>query len=78
MPNTKIRFSKCGHRGHGGHCHRCAEADRLEAMVDVPKTKRSKSFQDWTKEQLLAEAARLRGPQGTRARHIEPTAPEPG
>jgi hypothetical protein len=32
MPATKNRFS-CNHRGFGKFCHRCAQADALEAKA---------------------------------------------
>jgi hypothetical protein len=34
MPARKHKFSKCGHLGRGVECHRCAEADRLEAKAN--------------------------------------------
>lgn len=64
MPTTRHRFSKCSHRGLGAQCARCQTAERLEAMAEIPKNKRKEGlYQDWDKEQLLAEAKRLRGPQ---------------
>ena len=36
MPSTKAKFSKCGHRGRGAHCHRCEQADRLEKQNGDP------------------------------------------
>ena len=75
MSTTKNNFSKCGHKGRGAHCHRCADADRLEKLADVPQDKRT-AFKDLDKAQLLAEAARLRGPQSTHRRLPEPTLPE--
>ena len=36
MPVTKAQFSKCGHRGHGAHCHRCEQADKLEKEGGAP------------------------------------------
>ena len=70
MPVTKKTFAKCGHKGLGVYCHRCAEADRMEACAkeDFPKCWKKKfppSFHtqegkprpgDW----FLHEAARLR------------------
>ena len=53
MPSTKARFSKCGHRGHGAHCHRCEQADKLEKKGGLV---------------AVAEAIRLRGPQKNKNR----------
>lgn len=60
------RFS-CGHRGLGKYCHRCDFAEKLENLV-----KEGKSYTDhkdhpkphvWSKEEMVAEANRLRQSQ---------------
>jgi hypothetical protein len=72
MSVTKSRFSKCNHKGFGGFCHRCQEADRLEAMAsgevkpaDKKNRKKDKpeAFSGWSKDDFMKEAKRLRGPQ---------------
>ena len=55
MPASKMTFSNCSHRGHGANCHRCAAADKLEALA-------AKSSGEEAKKQM-AEVERLRGPQ---------------
>lgn len=70
----RIQFSKCGHKGMGAFCHRCAEADRLEAIGNGEKKPvgtgrkdgKPVAFAGWKKEDFLAEAKRLRGPQSSR------------
>lgn len=68
MPVTKNRFS-CGHKGYGRYCHRCKEAELLEAKARELATStggtkkgKGKSEED-TSQTLLDEAKRLRGPQ---------------
>lgn len=72
MPATRHSFGKCGHKGFGAECHRCAEADRMESLSGAkakalgPQMGKRKdrvgSFKGWKKEQFLVEAARLRAP----------------
>lgn len=73
MPVTKNRFG-CGHKGLGTHCHRCAQADRLEELAknppaqvantetDTENTKKPKKKKSTSVdvEALLTEAKRLR------------------
>ena len=64
MPATRHRFSKCSHKGYGAVCQRCKLAEQLVTLSDTPKNKRKKGYgHDWDNDKLLAEAARLRGPQ---------------
>lgn len=61
---NKKRFS-CGHRGFGAYCHRCEQADKLEEMAKSGKTyvdhkALGRKAHHWTKEEMLAEAKRLR------------------
>lgn len=72
MPATKNRFSKCGHSGYGGYCHRCDQADKLEAAAKklqstraAPKEGKQVIGQDEATK-LLTEAARLRGISGAK------------
>lgn len=63
LRKTRGRLSpfSCGHRGFGVSCHRCAEADRMDAIANgTAKPKKESSFKGWTKERFLAEAKRLR------------------
>ncbi len=75
MSKSKVRQKKfpCGHKGFGEYCHRCAQADELEAMVKKGKQKKTthrvkkkgskqKTTQEskMTIEQMKEEAERLR------------------
>jgi hypothetical protein len=60
---------KCGHKGLGASCHRCAEAQRMEdianglkkpAEANRRKKDKGPAFDGWNKEKFLAEAKRLR------------------
>jgi len=67
MPATKNRFSKCSHTGYGNFCHRCEQADKLEAAAK--KLQGTKAASKEGKQvigqdeatKLLNEAERLRG-----------------
>lgn len=59
---------KCGHKGKGAYCHRCAEAQRLvdiangvkkPAAAERRKKGKPEPFAGWTKEKFMAEAKRL-------------------
>lgn len=54
----------CGHRGYGKYCHRCESADKFEELVKAGKFyidhKSLPKPHEWTKEEMLAEAKRLR------------------
>jgi hypothetical protein len=64
MPASRHAFSKCGHKGYGADCHRCALADKLDALAKTGKNKRKKSYgHDWDDVVLQTEVLRLRGPQ---------------
>lgn len=52
MPATRHRFGKCGHKGFGGFCHRCAQADALEKKL--PKASAE------AEAKMKVEIARLR------------------
>ena len=58
MPASRRRFS-CNHKGFGKFCHRCAQADALEARVESLKSEGGKGKAEETKT-LLEEAKRLR------------------
>lgn len=68
MAVTKNRFS-CGHKGYGKFCHRCQQAEKLEAKARElsASTGNGKKGKGKTEEDpsqaLLEEAKRLRGPQ---------------
>ena len=56
---------QCRHAGLGSFCHRCAEAERLERLVQqnirLETSKRQESRKKvWTFEEMKAEAKRLR------------------
>lgn len=57
------RFS-CGHKGLGSFCHRCHFAEQLEALLKEGKlysdNKKSKKPRTWIKEEMRAEAERLK------------------
>ncbi len=69
MPATRKRFS-CSHKGFGKFCHRCAQADALEARAgELPASqtpsegeKKGKGKKGLTQEAqtLIEEAKRLR------------------
>lgn len=63
MPSSKMRFS-CGHRGFGSFCHRCKDAERLEALsvqsTTVPTKKRKEATSSEKEEQARQEAQRKR------------------
>lgn len=66
MPATRAKFSQCQHRGFGAYCHRCAEAERMEACAkgDFPKAwvdSRPPAFKNWGPEKFKEAAAHLRG-----------------
>lgn len=61
MPANRHTFSNCGHKGWGGYCHRCKEADKLEAKS------KQKGVAKEEVEKLKAEVDRLRGRQYTKA-----------
>jgi hypothetical protein len=73
MPANRVHprtFTKCGHKGLGAYCHRCAEGDRLiaigkgEAKPAAPgKNRRVESFKGWSKDAFLKEGARLKAPR---------------
>lgn len=58
MTIRKRKFP-CGHRGHGRYCHRCAQADALEARVESLKNSKDKDAKEQYKA-FTAEAKRLR------------------
>jgi hypothetical protein len=68
MAVTKNRFS-CGHKGYGKFCHRCQQAEQLEAKArelsaSTGNTKKGKGKTEEDPVQtLIDEAKRLRGPQ---------------
>lgn len=54
-------FSSCGHKGFGAYCHRCKEADRMDAIADGKATpKKPTSFKGREKGWFRDEARRLR------------------
>ena len=57
MPARSHRFAKCNHLGRGSICHRCGQADQLDAKIATHP--RDKDAQAWANE-----AARLRGTAG--------------
>ena len=56
MPATRHRFTKCGHKGFGGYCHRCKQAEDLQAKLLTLKS----SAPEHAK--IKAEAERLAAP----------------
>lgn len=64
MPARRHRFGKCQHWGFGVECHRCKEADRLDA------SRAASELAGRTKQaaELKAEVERLRGPQQKKKR----------
>jgi hypothetical protein len=67
MPARRHVFSNCSHRGFGGLCHRCAEADKLDALANkAPNKDEAKKLAD--------EALRLRAPAKPKGQRI--TQPE--
>ena len=56
MPARRHHFGKCGHFGFGGECHRCAQADALDAQAQKAKEGPKAAA-------LKAEATRLRAPR---------------
>ena len=56
MPN-RTRFVSCGHRGFGGFCHRCAQADKLEQEARA-------ETRPAVQAQMRLEVQRLRGAKG--------------
>ena len=69
MPSTRHTFSKCGHKGFGSHCHRCALADTLEKKAESAKN-------DTKKAELKAEVSRLRAPRAKKFGSFTPTVVE--
>lgn len=74
MSATKNRFS-CGHKGYGKFCHRCQQAELLEAKAkEISPSGGGKGKGKNTEEEpvrvLLEEAKRLRGPQKSSSRVI--------
>ena len=55
MPATRHTFKKCGHKGFGGHCHRCETADKLQAKFANKKASEES-------QKAADEVFRLRGP----------------
>jgi hypothetical protein len=78
MPATRHRFSKCSHKGYGAVCNRCKTAEQFVTLAETPKAKRPKKGlgHDWDSEKLLAEAARLRGPQRKKGQPASALPPE--
>jgi len=89
MPANRVHprtFTKCGHKGLGGFCHRCAEADRMIAISEGkvepaqpgkgrPKTAKA-AFLGWKKEAFVKEAARLKAPavrKANESNYVHPT-----
>lgn len=62
---SRKRFS-CGHRGFGKSCHRCEQAEAIEALLEAGKplvTGKKKSSgrpRKWTPDEMKAEAKRLK------------------
>ncbi len=73
MPANRVHprtFTKCGHKGFGAHCHRCAEGDRLIAIgegkakpAQPGKHRRTEAFKGWSKDAFLKEGNRLKAPR---------------
>jgi hypothetical protein len=68
----KKRFS-CYHRGLGKFCHRCRQAEALEARIEVLKASKDKDAKEQIKA-LTEEAKRLRteGKGGSSTSYDEP------
>jgi hypothetical protein len=45
MTVTRTTF-KCGHRGFGSFCHRCRQAELLEARIDLAEASRHPGNED--------------------------------
>lgn len=70
MPRRRHGFSGCSHKGYGVHCHRCAQADKLEAALPKKVT----INEEFSKKK--AEIDRLRAPavrKGSYTPVIDPT-----
>lgn len=65
MPHRRHGFSGCSHKGYGAHCHRCAQADKLEAKL--PKNIASEDF-----AKKKAEIDRLRAPAKKKGSYTPP------
>lgn len=74
--NGKKNHRECGHVGKGDECRRCLESDRLEGFATkglpfVTNKKRDKKVhKTWTKQELLAEVERLRGPATPKSQRV--------
>lgn len=63
MPKVRKKRHPCGHYNFGATCRRCGVAALLEMYAQAGGKKRNpdrKGSRDWTPEELLVEAARLR------------------
>ncbi len=74
MPARRHHFKKCGHLGFGAECHRCAQAEALDAQaakIMGKKTEKDKC------QSMVDEANRLRTISGNLSDALPRPQPHP-